>query len=112
MRTPGLGDMRLSSTSGVCPIAWTMSPYFPPHGLLSRRGSITSKSIALYPGTLRSPSYPETHLRKTLTALVAVLAIALAGCATSKDNANTQTYPQEAKDNFVDTCTATANKVR
>ena len=26
MRTPGLGENRLSSTSGVLPIAWTMSP--------------------------------------------------------------------------------------
>jgi hypothetical protein len=26
MRTPGLGERRLSSTSGVLPIAWTMSP--------------------------------------------------------------------------------------
>ncbi len=25
MRTPGLGDRRLSSMSGVCPIDWTMS---------------------------------------------------------------------------------------
>src|SRR3954462_14155208 len=45
MRTPGLGENRLSSTSGVWPIAWTMSPYLPPHGRLSRRGSIiASKS--------------------------------------------------------------------
>ena len=26
MRTPGLGESRLSSTSGVLPIAWMMSP--------------------------------------------------------------------------------------
>ena len=26
MRTPALGERRLSSISGVCPIAWTMSP--------------------------------------------------------------------------------------
>ncbi len=26
MRTPGLGDRRFSSISGVLPIAWTMSP--------------------------------------------------------------------------------------
>jgi hypothetical protein len=45
-------------------------------------------------------------LRKTLTALVAVLAIGLAGCTRSQDNANTQKYPQEAKDNFVDRCAA------
>ena len=51
-------------------------------------------------------------MRKTLTALVAVLAIGLAGCATSKDNANTQKYPQEAKDNFVDNCAAAAAKAR
>ena len=25
-RTPGFGDSRLSSTSGVLPMAWTMSP--------------------------------------------------------------------------------------
>src|SRR4051812_22017244 len=83
-----------------------MSPYLPPHGRLSRRGSITSKSIALHLGTLRALGYPETNLRKTLTAVVAVLAIALAGCARTPDNANTQTYPQEAKDNFVDACAA------
>ena len=45
-------------------------------------------------------------MRKILTAFAAVLAIALAGCATSKDNANTQKYPQEAKENFVDKCAA------
>ena len=49
-------------------------------------------------------------MRKTLTALVAVLAIGLAGCTTSQDNANTDKYPQEAKDNFVDTCAAEAAK--
>src|SRR5918994_2404019 len=46
MRTPGLGLSRRSSTSGVLPIAWTMSPYLPPHGLLSRRGSITFKKCS------------------------------------------------------------------
>ena len=51
-------------------------------------------------------------MRKTLTALVAVLAIGLAGCTTSKDNANTQNYPQEAKDNFVDACASEAAKAR
>src|SRR5215204_1051535 len=45
MRTPGFGLSRRSSTSGVLPIAWTMSPYFPPQGLLSRRGSSTSESV-------------------------------------------------------------------
>jgi hypothetical protein len=51
-------------------------------------------------------------LRKTLTALVAVLAIGLSGCTTSKDNTNTQKYPQEAKENFVDTCATEAAKTR
>src|SRR3954451_19944938 len=47
MRTPGRGDSRLSSTSGVLPIASTMSPYLPPHGLFSRPGSsIASESVA------------------------------------------------------------------
>src|SRR3954470_17332372 len=45
MRTPGLGLSRRNSTSGVLPIAWTMSPYLPPQGLLSRRGSSTSESV-------------------------------------------------------------------
>ena len=47
-------------------------------------------------------------LRKTLTVVVAALAIGLAGCTTSSDDANTQKYPQEAKDNFVDMCVAEA----
>ena len=51
-------------------------------------------------------------MRKTLTALVAVLAIGLAGCTTSQDNANTKNYPQEAKDNFVDMCASEAAKAR
>src|SRR3954447_13975608 len=47
MRTPGCGERRFSSTRGVFPIASTMSPYFPPQGLLSRRGSsIASESVA------------------------------------------------------------------
>src|SRR3954471_15508895 len=47
MRTPGRGERRLSSTSGVFPIASTMSPYLPPQGLLSRPGSsIASESVA------------------------------------------------------------------
>src|ERR671923_371030 len=45
MRTPGFGLSRLSSTSGVLPIAWMMSPYLPPHGRLSSRGSSTSESV-------------------------------------------------------------------
>ena len=51
-------------------------------------------------------------MRKTVTALVAVLAIGLAGCTRTPDNANTDKYPQEAKDNFVDHCTAEAAKAR
>jgi hypothetical protein len=51
-------------------------------------------------------------LRKTLTALVAVLAIGLAGCTTSQDNANTQNYPSEAKDSFVDNCASAAAESR
>ena len=51
-------------------------------------------------------------MRKTFTCAVAALAIALAGCTQSQDNANTQKYPQEAKDNFVDTCAAEATKAR
>src|SRR4051812_6854375 len=48
MRTPGLGDRRLSSTSGVLPMASTMSPYVPPQGRLRSMGStITSESVAL-----------------------------------------------------------------
>src|SRR5437763_10599827 len=44
-RTPGLGLRRLSSTSGVLPIAWTRSPYRPPHGRFWRGGTGTSKRI-------------------------------------------------------------------
>jgi hypothetical protein len=51
-------------------------------------------------------------LRKTLAALVAVLALGLAGCTTSQDNANTDNYPREAKDNFVDQCAAEAARTR
>src|ERR671921_2367873 len=45
MRTPGFGERRFSSTRGVCPIAWTMSPYRPPHGRFWRSGSVTSESV-------------------------------------------------------------------
>src|SRR6184192_2481338 len=63
MRTPGLGENRLSSTSGVWPIAWTMSPYFPPHGRLSRRGSIiASKSVV----PRLDPAYP--YFRQSMLA--------------------------------------------
>jgi hypothetical protein len=51
-------------------------------------------------------------LRKTLTALVAVLALGLAGCTTSEENTNTQKYPSEAKDSFVDNCAAAAAQSR
>src|SRR5690349_14216359 len=40
MRTPGLGERRLSSISGVLPIASTMSEYRPPHGLLCSGGTL------------------------------------------------------------------------
>src|SRR5919106_5966698 len=47
MRTPGLGLSRFSSTSGVLPMASTMSAYLPPHGRSVRRGStIASESVA------------------------------------------------------------------
>src|SRR5215213_11600925 len=45
MRTSGLGLSERNRTSGVLPIAWTMSPYFPPHGRLSSRGSKASESV-------------------------------------------------------------------
>src|SRR3954452_3420778 len=52
-RTPGLGLRRRSSTSGVLPIAWTMSVYRPPHGRFCRGGTDTSRRIV--PGlTVRS----------------------------------------------------------
>src|ERR687892_706240 len=62
MRTPAFGLRRRSSTSGVLPIAWTMSPYLPPHGLLSRRGSSTSESVvrcrAVFDGQVLLTGYP------------------------------------------------------
>lgn len=51
-------------------------------------------------------------MRKTLTVAVAALAIGLAGCTTSTDNNNTDKYPTEARENFVDDCTASAVKAR
>src|SRR4051794_18633656 len=45
MRTPGLGERRLSSTSGVLPIAWMMSPYRPPHGRFCSSCAIASGSV-------------------------------------------------------------------
>src|SRR5262245_24531884 len=50
MRTPGFGLSRRSSTSGVFPMAWTMSPYLPPQGLLSSWDSSTSESVV--PGSV------------------------------------------------------------
>src|SRR3954451_961822 len=47
MWTSGLGLSERSRTSGVLPIAWTMSPYFPPHGRLSSRGSKASERVVL-----------------------------------------------------------------
>src|ERR671919_2028440 len=62
MRTPAFGLKRRNSTSGVLPIAWTMSPYLPPHGLLSRRGSSTSESVvrcrAVFDGQVLLTGYP------------------------------------------------------
>ena len=51
-------------------------------------------------------------MRKTLTVVVAVLAVGLTGCTRTPDDANTQKYPQESKDNFVDTCTSSALKAK
>src|SRR3954466_10014492 len=47
MCTPDLGLSERSSTSGVLPIAWITSPYFPPHGRFSSRGSKASESVVL-----------------------------------------------------------------
>jgi xanthine dehydrogenase molybdopterin-binding subunit B len=49
-------------------------------------------------------------MRKTLTVAVAALAIGLTGCATTKDKADTDKYPPEAKTNYVDACTSTSLK--
>src|SRR5215210_1365514 len=59
MRTPSLGESRLSSTSGVLPMACTMSPYLPPHGLLSRRPTKASESVALSRVRLERPPVPH-----------------------------------------------------
>src|SRR5918999_2042219 len=62
MRTPGFGLRRRNSTSGVLPIAWTMSPYLPPHGLVSSPGSSTSESVvrcrAVLEGNVLLTGYP------------------------------------------------------
>jgi hypothetical protein len=49
------------------------------------------------------------NLRKTLTA--AALALALAGC-TSTEKENEDPYPNEAKENFVDSCATSAKRAR
>jgi hypothetical protein len=49
-------------------------------------------------------------MRKTLTVAVAALAIGLTGCATTKDKADTDNYPPEARTNYVDACTSTMTK--
>src|SRR5919106_336934 len=62
MRTPGLGLKRRNSTSGVLPIAWTMSPYLPPQGRVSSPGSNTSESVvrcrAVLEGNVLLTGYP------------------------------------------------------
>src|ERR1700761_842824 len=56
-RTPGFGLRRFSSTSGVWPIAWMMSPYRPPQGLFSRRSAaIASGSVARRARPLGGPA--------------------------------------------------------
>ena len=47
-------------------------------------------------------------MNKTFTAGLVALAVLAAGCGTDPDNANTDAYPQEARDNFVDSCASTA----
>ncbi len=67
IRTPGLGDRRGSSTSGVLPIDCTMSPYRPPQGLfLSGWAAITSGNIATLAGRSRNPS-PATRAITRMT---------------------------------------------
>ena len=59
MRTPGLGEKRGSSTSGVLPIDSTMSPKRPPQGRLSSssRGISISRYFKKYSdGTEEQPS--------------------------------------------------------
>src|SRR5436305_7751345 len=66
MRTPGLGLRRLSSTMGVWPIDWTMSPYRPPHGLfLSCSAAIALLMIATVagqPGNHSIDQYPGGYV--------------------------------------------------
>ena len=85
----GLGLSLRSSTSGVFPIACTMSPYLPPHGRLSRRGSSTSESVVLplhRPARRRCGSRTldpkEWTVKAALALVVAALALAVpAGAA-------------------------------
>src|SRR3954469_23805974 len=68
MRTPGLGEMRFSSTSGVLPMACTMSPYLPPQGRVSRSGApIASESVVPNQGA------PQSHDRRFAEGLAALL---------------------------------------
>src|SRR5919106_4643543 len=74
MRTPGLGLKRRNSTSGVLPIAWTMSPYLPPQGRVSSPGSNTSESVvrcrAVLEGNVLLTGYPGFIGRRLADRLV------------------------------------------
>src|ERR687891_2933414 len=74
MRTPGLGLKRRNSTSGVLPIAWTMSPYLPPQGRVSSPGSNTSESVvrcrAVLEGNVFLTGYPGFIGRRLADRLV------------------------------------------
>src|ERR687893_2119217 len=74
MRTPGFGLRRRSSTSGVLPIAWTMSPYLPPQGRVSSPGSSTSESVvrcrAVLEGNVLLTGYPGFIGRRLADRLV------------------------------------------
>src|ERR687893_1088523 len=74
MRTPGLGLRRRNSTSGVLPIAWTMSPYLPPQGRVSSPGSNTSESVvrcrAVLQGNVLLTGYPGFIGRRLADRLV------------------------------------------
>src|ERR687892_1247346 len=74
MRTPGLWLKRRNSTSGVLPIAWTMSPYLPPQGRVSSPGSNTSESVvrcrAVLEGNVLLTGYPGFIGRRLADRLV------------------------------------------
>src|ERR687896_239762 len=74
MRTPGFGLRRRNSTSGVLPIAWTMSPYLPPQGRVSSPGSNTSESVvrcrAVLEGNVLLTGYPGFIVRRLADRLV------------------------------------------